>query len=122
MRDMSTRRGRDRWSRSLALAALLAVGTACGGGGDTRSADAHRATIGRAADARTAASPQRAVVPSPLGTAPGRATTAPGATGQGAQTAPAPPPPDLGTRRPEAPPNTISLDALHQQGRTHVLR
>ncbi len=112
-------RERDRWSRSLVLVTLLAVGTACGGGGATRSADdrpdaatEHPAGEGGATDAGQTATP------SPFGQAPGLDVLA------NAGGPPVPPPPglDLATRRPEVPPNTVSLDALHQQGRAHVLR
>jgi hypothetical protein len=38
------------------------------------------------------------------------------------QVIPAPPAPDLGIGQPQVPPNTVSLETLHQQGLTHVLR
>ena len=119
MARSSLRRERGLWPRSLALVALLAAGTACGGG-DARSADGNGAKIGRAGQAQPAAAGQRQVVPSSLGAGPD--VTAEGILSRPAGATPAPPPPDLGTRHPQAPPDTVSLDALHQQGRTHVLR
>jgi hypothetical protein len=119
MRDTSARRERGRRSRSLLLVALLSVGTACGGSGDTPSAEERPGQPDRpAADAG-----QQQPVPSPLGAGPSPEAIAGGTIGQRAQqTNPASPPPDLGTQRPQAPPNTVSLETLHQQGKTHVLR
>lgn len=119
MARSSLRWERGLWPRSLVLVALLAAGTACGGG-DARSADGDGATIGRAGEAQAPAGGQQQFIPFPLGANPD--VTAEGVLSPPAGTSPAPPPPDLGTRHPQVPPDTVSLDALHQQGRTHVLR
>ena len=115
-------RERGLWSRSLVLVALVSAGTACGGGGDGRSAGDHGATIGRAAEVQAAADGQRQVVsPSPVPGEDPKATVE-RVLSQVAPVIPPPPAPDLGIGRPQVPPNTVSLEALHQQGRTHVLR
>ena len=115
-------RGRGRWPRPLVLVTLLTLGTACGGSGnDARSAHVHR---GAATD-RTAEVPAEA---SPLGTRPSPDTVAAlaGARGRNPAATPAaqavPPPPELANHPTQAPPNTVSLETLHQQGRTHTLR
>ena len=120
MSAATERRERDRRFRSLVLVGLVALGTACGGGGDSRSAgDRPAAATERPAGERTAAEGQQQVIPSPFGANPAEALANRGAS----QTAPVPPPPlDLGTQRPQVPPNTVSLESLHQQGRAHVVR
>ncbi len=101
-------RERGRRSRSLLLAALLTVGTACAGGGDTPSPSAGPGAAAEGAASDRSGDARQQVIPSPL--------TESGAARKG------PPAPDLGTDRPQAPPDTVSLESLHQQGRTHVLR
>ncbi len=121
MRSNTIRRERGHWPRSLVLVGLLTVGTACGGSGNTAQSPKDQPA---AATERTSATPSDAggrqpVIPSPLGASP----TAKDVTGLSARSGvQAPPAPDLGTRRPVAPPNTVSLEELHRQGRTHVLR
>lgn len=128
-------RGWGRWPRPLILVGLLTIGTACGGSGDhASSADVNRgAATGRTAEAPAAVDGQKRLVPAPPATGPGRAPTlgaGPGrdpaanlGTAPGAKAVPPPPPPAaLAGRPPQAPPNTVSLDTLHRQGRTHVLR
>ena len=122
MRLSSVWRERGLWSRSLVLIALLTAGTACGASGDGRSTGGHVATIGRAAEVQAAAEGQRqAVPPAPVPGEDPKATVE-RVLSQVAPVLPAPPAPDLGIGRPQVPPNTVSLEALHQQGRTHVLR
>lgn len=121
MTSASAVRGRGRWSRPLALAALVVLGTACGGGGDSGTAAVHHGTSADRSPAAPAPSGQQPVNPAPLGTGPGRDPAAAlVATPKAA--VPPPPPPDLGTQRPQAPTNTVSLESLHQQGRTNVVR
>ncbi len=124
-------RGRGRWPRSLVLGALLTVGTACGGSGDDRSsADVHRGAVTeRPTQAPAAAQGQQSGRSASHGTGPGQATPLDAGTGWDRAAAvgakavpPPPPPPELAGQPPQAPPNTVSLDTLHRQGRTHVLR
>jgi hypothetical protein len=122
MRSSTELTGRDHWSRPLLLVVILSVGAACGGSshgelsrGVPTTPTRQSAESGRSVDG------QHHVIPSPLGAAPGEATARQVPTG-GAQAAPAPPIPSLAGQHPEAPPNTVSLDALHRQGRTHILR
>ena len=120
MRSTTSTRERGHWPRSLLLVGLLAVGTACGGSAGSGSADKRpSATTGRASEPGTTGGGQQQAVPSPLGKGP----TGDGIAGlrQSPRTQ-GPPPPDLGTRRPVEPPDTVSLEELHRQGRTHVLR
>ena len=127
-------RGWGRWPRPLVLVALLTVGTACGGSGnDASSADVHRGAATERTKAPAAADGHERLVSAPLGTGPGQAPAV--GAGQGRDPAaslranpvanavtPPPPPPELAARPPQLPPNTVSLESLHQQGRTHVLR
>ena len=129
-------RGWGRWPRPLLLVGVLAIGTACGGSGnEASSADVHRgATTERSTEAPAAVKEQQVRPSAPVGTGPGQppATALDAGTGRdrAASLAAAPgtkavtpaPPPELAGRPPQAPPNTVSLSTLHQQGRTHVLR
>ncbi|MDP8937684.1 MAG: hypothetical protein M3O23_08150 [Actinomycetota bacterium] len=119
MRSIITRE-RGHWPRSLILIGLLALGTACGGGGDTaQPGDRSTATVGRSSETSSAPAEQQRVLSSSLAEAPTADAIAGRVPFAGAKP---PPPPDLGTQRPVAPPNTVSLEELHRQGRTHVLR
>ncbi len=120
MRSITSRRERGHWSRSLVLVALLATGTACGGSAGSGSADNRpSATTGRAGEPGTTGGGPQQATPSPLGNGPAGDTIA--GLRQSGRTQ-APPPPDLGNWRPVEPPDTVSLEELHRQGRTHVLR
>ena len=118
MRSSSITRERGHWPRSLILAGLLIVGTACGGTAGSQAGD-RSAAVGRAGETPADTGGQQPVLPSPLGqtpTADAIAGRGPRPRGEGASA------PDLGTQPPVAPPNTVSLEELHRQGRTHVLR
>ena len=119
MRSATAVRGRGRWSRPLAVAALVVLGTACGGGGNSGSAAVHHGTSADRPAAAPAAGGQQGANPAPLGTVPSRD---PAGAPVAAAKAAVPPPPDLGTQRPQAPPNTVSLETLHRQGQTNVVR
>jgi hypothetical protein len=108
MAPNNARGERGRRSRSLVLAAVLTVGTACGGGGDTPSPSARAGAAAEGATSERSGDARQQVIPSPL---------AEGGAGRKR-----PPAPDLGTDRPQAPPDTVSLESLHQQGRAHVMR
>ena len=113
----------SRWKpHSLAAAALLALGVACGGTGDAPSSAVRGASGGGRPAATSSPEQPRQVIPSPLAAGQGAEAIARPGAGPAPSSVPQPPPPDLGTRRPQAPPNTVSLETLHQQGRTHVLR
>ena len=109
--------------RTFAAAVVLALGVACGGTGDSSSSAVRWATGGQPAPEARAPEQTQQVIPSPLPAA-GRDAEAIARRGPNpaAPAVPQPPPPDLGTQRPTPPPNTVSLETLHQQGKTHVLR
>ncbi len=131
-------RGWGRWSRPVVLVGVLAIGTACGGSGnEASSADVHRgAAAERTTEAPAGAKGQQVRPSAPVGTGLGqapataldagtgrdRAASLAGAPGTKAPAPAPPPPPELAGRPPQAPPNTVALSTLHQQGRTHVLR
>ena len=120
MRSGTLTRERGHWRRSLVLVGLLALGTACGNGGTAQPGDDGPGTpTERVAETRPNSSQNQQGSPRPLGETP----TADDIFGRSPRAgASAPPGPDLGTQHPVAPPNTVSLEELHRQGRTHVLR
>ena len=114
------------WARTASAAAVLVLGAACGGAGDTSSSAARGASGGRPAPEQVPAPPApgqaQQVIPSPLPAGQGVEALARRGPDPAKPAVPQPPPPDLGTQRPTPPPNTMSLERLHQQGKTHVLR
>lgn len=122
MRLSNVWRERGLRSRSLVLIAIFSMGAACGGSGDGRSAGNSGATIGRAAEVKAAPDGQQQVAPTSTVRAEAAKAKVERVVSQVAPVPPAPPAPDLGIGRPQVPPNTVSLESLHQQGRTHVVR
>ncbi len=108
MGETVTDRPRVHRFRALVLIVPLVIGTGCAAGGDGDGAAISEGT------ARSNVGPAQ-VIPSPLTTGTdgnqGRDTTAR-----------RPPLPNLTGRPSEMPPNTLSLEDLHRQGQTHVLR
>jgi hypothetical protein len=115
---------RNRWARTAAAAGVLVLGAACGGAGDASSSASRGARGGRPPEAPAPPAPGQAqqVIASRLPTGEGAEAIARRGPNPAAPAVPQPPPPDLGTQRPTPPPNTMSLETLHQQGKTHVLR
>jgi len=127
MRLSNVSRERGLWPRSLVLVILLGVGTACGGGGDSAGGGASAPDRGAAGTATTEAQPaaadgQQQVSPSPLSPGQSPAEIVERALTNTEQVIPAPPAPDLGIGQPQVPPNTVSLEDLHRDGLTHVVR
>ena len=122
MRVSNVWRERGVQRRALVLIALLSVGTACGGSSDGGSVGNHGATVGRSAEVQAAADGQQQVATTSTVRAEDAKASVERAVSQVAPVTPAPPAPDLGIGRPQVPPNTVSLESLHRQGRTHVLR
>ncbi len=111
MRASTNSRPREHRRLATLFIALLAVGTGCGAGGDRNGSGTMTKGAGvRARDASGAP----AVIPSPLGPD--------GKLPAGPVTGSRPPVPDLANRPPGMPPHTVSLEELHRQGQTHILR
>ena len=106
----------------LAVVAVLLFGlaTACtGGGGGAAGGDADISVGGTRAG--IGPNGEQQVIPTPLVASGGRAG-GPAAQGGAVATPRRPPVPNLDRLRPTPPPNTVSLEELHQRGETHVLR
>jgi hypothetical protein len=116
MRPGTTGRQPVSGPRCLVVIGLLVIVAACVAGSDNGSSDKDGAAISfGAAAARPGNTEGHGVIPSPL-SGDGRGLRGPDVTfGR-------PPVPNLTNRHPEVPPNTVSLEDLHQRGETHVLR
>ena len=106
------------------MVALLAVGTGCGVNSHSEASKGRAAadTEGSAKTGAAARGEAQVVAPA-LGAKPKREeVVGRGTSGGPPTTTPPPPIPALANQPPQVPPNTVTLDALHRQGRTHVLR
>ncbi|MDQ3980303.1 MAG: hypothetical protein M3314_12235 [Actinomycetota bacterium] len=115
---------RSPWvGRAVVAVALVLVGVAAfADNDDDATAEGGAAiTVGATRAAGIGADGEQQVIPAPLAVSGGQAG---GVAAQGGAviTTRRPPVPNLDSLRPTPPPNTVSLEELHQRGETHVLR
>ena len=112
-----------RLGSAVLLVALLVVVTACVGnrGGESPKDDA-AISVGGAKAKAPAIGPngEQQVIPTPLVASGGQGAGV--ATQRSATSTRRPPVPNLDSLRPTPPPDTVSLEELHERGEAHVLR
>jgi hypothetical protein len=104
----------------VALTLVVIAALAANGDEDAATDGGAAITVG-AARARIGPDGEQQVIPASLAVSGGQAGGV-AAQGGAVVTSRRPPVPNLDSLRPTPPPNTVSLEELHQRGETHVLR